>query len=221
MLENLRLIVLNERESGKLTQIPHETFSEAKKELEKLYCEVQRETPSIDRFFSGRPRDPAAELHSVMETLEEILTLRTHKILLLALYGQEKSDELKKMLPAERHLFQAVGGAIGRFRESQIGSFSAPSAGDAEEEEGEEKDRQAAGMQAESAVPTETESCAIGEGEDGVAYAIVRILEDIESFLGIDGRVYNLAKEDIVTLPESNAEVLCGRNIALNIRLSK
>ena len=50
---------------------------------------------------------------------------------------------------------------------------------------------------------------------------LVRVLEDMESFMGIDGRIYTLSKGDIVTLPERNAAVLSERNIVLNINLCK
>jgi DNA replication factor GINS len=43
----------------------------------------------------------------------------------------------------------------------------------------------------------------------------------MEAFMGVDGRIYALAKGDIVTMPERNAEVLAGRNIVLNMNLSK
>ena len=49
----------------------------------------------------------------------------------------------------------------------------------------------------------------------------VRVLEDMESFMGIDGRIYTLSKGDIVTLPERNAAVLSERNIVLNMNLCK
>jgi DNA replication factor GINS len=45
----------------------------------------------------------------------------------------------------------------------------------------------------------------------------VRILQEIDPFVGIDGRIYALRKEDVVTLPARNADVLVERNIALNI----
>lgn len=217
MLDELRLIVLNERESGRLSQIPHESFPGAHKHLEQLYREVQRETPSLDRFLAGRPRDAVSELHSMAETLEEIVTLRSRKILMLALYGTKHSDEMKKMLPAERVLFDEVVHAIHQCRNSLIGSFPAATevAGDGERDE-----------QADETVPDRPPAAETQESGDADApagewgYAIVRILEEVEPFLGVDGRVYNLTKEDIVTLPESNAQVLCGRDIALNIRLS-
>jgi DNA replication factor GINS len=45
----------------------------------------------------------------------------------------------------------------------------------------------------------------------------VRILQEIDPFVGMDGRIYALRKEDVVTLPAWNADVLVERNIALNI----
>ncbi|KQC05684.1 MAG: hypothetical protein APR53_07055 [Methanoculleus sp. SDB] len=217
MLDELRLIVLNERESGRLSQIRHEAFSGAHKYVEQLYQEVQRETPSLDRFLAGRPRDAVSELHSMAETLEEIVTLRCRKILTLALYGTENSDELKKMLPPERVLFDDVVHAIHQCRDSLIGSFPA-----ATEEAADEEEEGADETVPESRPAAETRESGDADAPAGEwGYSIVRILEDVEPFMGEDGRVYNLMKEDIVTLPESNAQVLCGRDIALNIRLSK
>lgn len=43
---------------------------------------------------------------------------------------------------------------------------------------------------------------------------ICRILQDLEPFVGTDSRIYSLKKEDVVTLPKENAEVLIGRGLA-------
>jgi DNA replication factor GINS len=43
----------------------------------------------------------------------------------------------------------------------------------------------------------------------------------MDPFMGVDGRIYHLLQEDIVTLPQRNAEVLCERNIVLNINPGK
>ena len=70
--------------------------------------------------------------------------------------------------------------------------------------------------------PTERES----EGDDtrtliqesgNIKYVIVRILADIPTFVGLDGRNYKLSKEDVVELPEGNAKTLCNRNLAIKI----
>jgi len=47
---------------------------------------------------------------------------------------------------------------------------------------------------------------------------IVRILAEIPSFLGTDGRIYRLHREDVVVLPRENAEILCGRGVAVRIK---
>jgi len=46
-------------------------------------------------------------------------------------------------------------------------------------------------------------------------------MDNMEPFMGVDGRIYHLMKEDIVTLPRRNAEVLNERNIVLNITPGK
>ena len=52
-------------------------------------------------------------------------------------------------------------------------------------------------------------------------YVLARVLDNMEPFMGVDGRIYHLMKEDIVTLPRRNAEVLNERNIVLNITPGK
>ena len=41
----------------------------------------------------------------------------------------------------------------------------------------------------------------------------VRVLEDIPTFMGTDGEIYKLNKDDIVELPKTNADVLCKRGV--------
>ena len=48
-------------------------------------------------------------------------------------------------------------------------------------------------------------------------FALVRILRDIPTFVGANGRNYTASKEDVMTLPLANAEVLCNRGAALKI----
>src|SRR5208337_3998548 len=50
-------------------------------------------------------------------------------------------------------------------------------------------------------------------------YMLVRVLQDMDKFMGVDGRIYSLAKGDIVTLPERNASVLSDRSIVIGITL--
>jgi DNA replication factor GINS len=50
--------------------------------------------------------------------------------------------------------------------------------------------------------------------ERGEELHIVRILDDIPPFMGIDGRIYKVKREDVIMLPKTNAEILCKRGVA-------
>lgn len=50
--------------------------------------------------------------------------------------------------------------------------------------------------------------------EPAVERRRVRIIEDIETFVGADDREYDLQNDDVVTLPEPNATLLVERNVA-------
>jgi len=52
------------------------------------------------------------------------------------------------------------------------------------------------------------------ESEDTTDKIVVYIMEDLEPFVGADALTYNLHKEDIATIPKSNAEILCKNNKA-------
>jgi DNA replication factor GINS len=49
-------------------------------------------------------------------------------------------------------------------------------------------------------------------------FFVVRMLRDVPTFVGTDGRNYTVGKEDIITLPEDNAEILCRRGAALRVK---
>jgi len=52
-----------------------------------------------------------------------------------------------------------------------------------------------------------------------VRCVVVRIKRDIPEFVGVDGRVYKLKREDVVTLPEPNAKALINEGVAEEIEV--
>lgn len=52
-------------------------------------------------------------------------------------------------------------------------------------------------------------------------YMMVRLLKDIPTFVGADGRIYTLAKEDIAVLSTVNAKALINRNAAIPITVKR
>jgi len=115
-------------------------------------------------------------------------------------------EELKKMLPDEREMFDQISGAIERARCQMVTGTPVIR------------------TTAEGEVTVVSDPCSaipMAEPQQHPSFVVSRVLADMEPFMGVDGRIYHLLKEDIVTLPERNAGVLCERNIVLNINLSK
>jgi DNA replication factor GINS len=71
------------------------------------------------------------------------------------------------------------------------------------------------GVAAASADPEADASETLADDPDGdEARTTVRVTEDVGKLLGVDDREYDLASEDVVALPEDNAEALLQREAA-------
>ncbi|MDT8357860.1 MAG: hypothetical protein RQ758_05070 [Methanomicrobiaceae archaeon] len=207
MLDELRLIILNERESGKLSTVTPKAFDRAHGFLRSLFEDTYGEARSLEGFLSETAHARLEEMSSIKETLQEIVRLRTRKILLLALLQTENRtfdrEEIKKMLPVEKAMFEEICREIEQCRAALL------------------SDEALSPRPSPPIQPEEAKRAAGPEEPLPSAGACVRVLADTDAFMGVDGKIYELVREDIVTVPDENAEVLCSRNIALNIRLSK
>ncbi|WAI00776.1 hypothetical protein [Methanogenium organophilum] len=217
-LEDLRIVILDERESGKLTTISPDIFEKAQERLRELYSQAQ----SIDNFLTDRGSDLMNEIDSLKVTLNDISRERFKKILKMAINQMDTHYvdplELRKMISEEREMYDDIRAAISTCRHSLIDGAiaermkSVPETPLSVSEDG------------GADLPDEGEVCS-GESEIpvpiGGGYDLVHVLDDIEPFMGTDGRIYSLIKDDLVSLPLRNAQVLYERNIALNIKVSK
>lgn len=226
-LDDLRSILLSERETGRLTAISPETFEKGHAEL----AAITKKVYGIDDPFSEEARELIDETLAIRETLADIFAIRSRKILALTVTHAEghyyDREEVKRMIPPEKEMFDRITAGIAQC--SEVLLHNAPHAPEAplplftgEPDEG------------EPAWEPEDEAIPAGEGMDlppstvpraagPITHpcSLVRVLQDMESFMGVDGRVYTLSKGDIVTLPERNAAVLSERNIVLNINVCK
>ncbi len=201
--EDLFLVLMNERESEKLSEIQSDIFNHTRVYLEGLYGQLHQ----LEDPLSDQARSVIEEINYIRDTVRFVFYRRSWKILTLACkqvenYYQDK-DEMRRMLSAEREMLEQVTAAILKCRECMLESRLDLAAGAPE-------------------LPAEVPPIAQDEEESDDAAAppinLVRILSDVDPFMGMDGRIYHLEREDIATLPVKNAEVLCSRNIALNIR---
>lgn len=232
-LDDLRIVVWNERESGKLSEIPAELFAAGRASLKELQDEIQR----IGDPFSEDGAVLQDRYHSIEETLSTIVKLRLKKILKLAEAqiegGYIDRDEFKVMLPQEHAMFDAVRREIAICRGVMLEGKTAPAAAEstpiapAETVEGpepsgtDEEEEAFASLMDEAVQDGEPEPIAPAPTRAAGDVALVLADEGIPPFMGLDGRTYALEAGDLVTLPKGNADVLAERNIALNIRLIK
>jgi DNA replication factor GINS len=220
-LDDLRSILLSERETGRLTAVAPDIFEKGHAEL----AAITKKVYAFEDPFSDDARALIDETLSIRETIQDLFAIRSRKILALTIMHAEGSyydrEEVKRMIPAEKEMFEQMTASIEQCQGILLHNIphtlnsprhAVPAAENGSSEpipyEEEEPD---AGSDALQTQP----------GHLAHPCVLVHVLEDMDSFMGVDGRIYTLAKGDIVTLPERNAAVLSERNIVLNINLCK
>lgn len=228
-LDDLRSILLSERETGRLTSVAPDIFEKGHAEL----AAITKKVYAIDDPFSDDARALIDETLAIRETLQDIFAMRSRKILALTMMHAEGNyydrDEVKRMIPPEKAMFDQITAAIEQCQEVLLHNAphvarvtTAPLALYAQDDAAQDVpaeepyDEDIGGD-----LPVATAVAAVPKSPIVHPCALVRVLQDMESFMGVDGRIYTLSKGDIVTLPERNAAVLYERNIVLNINLCK
>jgi len=227
-LDDLRSILLPERETGRLTIVAPDIFEKAHAEIGALIRKVY----AFDDPFSDEARSLIDETNSIKETIHDIFAIRSRKILALTIMHAEGNyydrEEVKRMIPAEKEMFEGITSSIEQCKGILL--LNVPVAHSpqvpravSEEEYGIGEPWMGEGEidGISPAVPAELQTPRAPANPLSPPCVLVHALEDMESFMGVDGRVYTLSKGDIVTLPERNAAVLSERNIVLNINLCK
>jgi DNA replication factor GINS len=218
-LDDLRSILLSERETGRLTATAPDIFERGHEELASLMAKVYE----LDDPLSDEARSLIEETLAIKETLHDLFAIRSRKILALTIMHAEGNyydrEEVKRTIPAEREMFDRITAAIEQCQGTLL--YNVPpvpvtAETDADESGEPEPAPDTAGLPA-APVPAQHKA----HQPHAHPCVLVRALEDMESFMGVDGRIYTLSKGDIVTLPERNAAVLSDRNIVLNINLCK
>ncbi len=129
------------------------------------------------------------EIRNARMKVEDIMRRRIGKIIKLASSGMDTPP--RGMLPQEEEIFQAVKRQVEAGKAKIFASIFGGS---------------------QSAKPRKRDEQPIDEGNEHV---LVRVLDNIPAFMGTDGRVYKVGREDVIMLPRTNAEILCNRGVAM------
>jgi DNA replication factor GINS len=220
-LDDLRSILLSERETGRLTAVAPDIFLKGHAEL----AAITKKVYAFEDPFSDEARSLIDETLSIRETIQDLFAIRSRKILALTIMHAEGSyydrEEVKRMIPAEKEMFEQMTASIEQCQGILLHNI--PHTLNAPRHAVPAADAKSSGPEPFEEEETDGEPGTLQNPSSPVSHpcVLVHVLEDMDSFMGVDGRIYTLAKGDIVTLPERNAAVLSERNIVLNINLCK
>jgi DNA replication factor GINS len=219
-LDDLRSILLSERETGRLTAVAPDIFEKGHAEL----AAITKKVYAFEDPFSDDARSLIDETLSIRETIQDLFAIRSRKILALTIMHAEGNyydrEEVKRMIPAEKEMFEQMTASIEQCQGILLHNipYTLNASRHAEPVADDSTSEPEPFEEGEPAEPGALQAPANPLAHPCV---LVHVLEDMDSFMGVDGRIYTLAKGDIVTLPERNAAVLSERNIVLNINLCK
>jgi DNA replication factor GINS len=198
--------VLYKEKNQTLKTIPADFYLEAEKYIKELETEIKK---------NSNPRAPESkmlnnEFEQAISDLETIFMKRIAKVITRAT-NQSHADkpiskDIEKLLPAEKKLYDLVLRGIEAAKAELLGPILYPGSvkNTAWPEVAlQENKRETTKLQENKGETTKKED-----------YVVVRILKDLPTFTGADGRNYTVGAEDVVVLPQLNATGLIKRNAA-------
>jgi len=177
----------------------------------------------------------ADELETAGNRLQRIFELRVGKIVNLAsshILAEIKGikQDMDAMTPVERDMYDSVLAAVRKgwsdIERTIAGRSTLPTTEDIRPERStkpvedvDERAKDASEEREDLAIAHVThEDHDSGNLSD---YTVVRVLRDVPTFMGADSHHYTLAKNDVVILPNLNANVLCKRRVVLPVTIKQ
>ncbi|AKB55886.1 MULTISPECIES: DNA replication complex subunit Gins51 [Methanosarcina] len=214
--------VLYKEEKQTIKTIPADFYLEAEKYVRKLEEEIEK---------IGNSRSPEFKMlqdehERALSDLETIFMKRIGKVIIRATTQSNAnkpiSKDIEKLLPVEKRLYDLVLQGIKAAKIELLGPILYPGSENTAVWP-EIMERQfSAGFKGGTEAKMRTPVIA-ARGETGAIpdknnineeYVVVRILKDLPTFTGADGRNYTVSAEEVVVLPQLNATGLIKRNAA-------
>jgi DNA replication factor GINS len=204
-IETLGAVLRKEKDTGSLQELPGDFCEDVSTYLKSL----EEERKEADERWNERVED---EIRSATGKVEDIVRRRIGKIVRLASSGMKTLP--KGMLEDEERIFEGVKRYVDEGKERIVALMMGEQEGKREgvREEGEIKEKEEEGEESSWHILKSTEPTPAKDRDEDLH--IVRILEDIPTFMGTDGRIYKVKREDVIMLPKTNAELLCKRGVA-------
>jgi DNA replication factor GINS len=203
---NLNNILRDERKS-KLVPLESDFYEKAARQIR----ELEEEKSRIEDIYSTKYAIIEDEIKTARKSLENIIERRTGKIIkeasLRASSKQKEKQDIDSLTEEEREFYNRLLALVTQSRGELLDKIF-------------KKEKQPAHTICEDETK-EKEPSSEGKKDISKDYIVVRLLKDIPTFVGVDGRNYTLAKEDIAVLSAVNAKALINRKAAQQITVKR
>ncbi|HHV25321.1 MAG: DNA replication complex GINS family protein [Methanosarcina sp.] len=200
--------VLYKEKNQTLKAIPADFYLEAEKYIRELEEEIRK----IDNSRSPESKMLHDEHERALSDLETIFMRRIGKVITRATIQSHAdkpiSKDIEKLLPVEKRLYDLVLQGIEAAKTELLSPILYPDSDNIAIWPEIVKVRHAP-VVIGGEIGTEPDKNNINE-----EYVVVRILKDLPTFTGADGRNYTVSAEEVVVLPQLNATGLVKRNAA-------
>ena len=222
-LENILKVEREERK--KLVPLEHDFYGNIVQQIQSLEDEKRK----INDQYSTKHAIIEDEQKTVKNAIESIIYKRTTKIINEARYNAEMSlhetgrqkekQNLDSMTSEERIFYNKLLEVMTEWRSEIVNSiFKREKPVYHKPEVLQQEDKLPEILSAEKSDISKE----LPDKKDiSKEYIVVRLLKDIPTFVGVDGRNYTLAKEDVAVLSTVNAKALINRKAAIQIMVKR
>ncbi len=214
--------VLFKEKNQTLKTIPADFYLEAEKYVRKLEEDIKK----VDNSRSPEFKMLHDEHERALSDLETIFMKRIGKVITRATIQSNAnkpiSKDIEKLLPVEKKLYDLVLQEIKAAKTELLGPILYPGSENTAVWPEIVERQIPAGFKGKTEAKMRVSGIA-ARGETGLIpdknnineeYVVVRILKDLPTFTGADGRNYTVSAEEVVVLPQLNATGLIKRNAA-------
>jgi len=205
---NLNNILRDERKA-KLVPLEANFYENAAKHIRELEEEKNR----IEDTYSTKYAIIDDEIKTARKSIENIIERRIGKIIkeasLRASSKQKEKQDIDSLTKEERRFYESLLGLMTEWRGEILDKIF--------------KKEKLQPCFHEDLPANNVKKEAIFEDKKDISkeYIVVRLLRDIPTFVGVDGRNYTLSKEDIAVLSTVNAKALINRKAAIQIAIKR
>jgi DNA replication factor GINS len=182
--------------------------------------ELDEEKRKIDDIYSTKYSLLEDELKTVRNAIESIIYKRTTKIINEARYNAEislhmpirpkENRNIDSMTQEERKFYDQLVELMTQWRGEVINRIY-------------RKEKTVEAIPQIQVIKENTTKEILTQDQKDISkeYIVVRLLKDIPTFVGVDGRNYTLAKEDVAVISTMNAKALINRKAAIQIMVNR